>query len=346
MIALVALAINDANNMAIAVYNAFSPATAQGNGLARVVKINGIIQQTATNSTVDVQLDGAAGTTITNGSVKDNNGIIWDLPPSVIIDVSGVSIETATCETTGAVAALPGTVTQINTPTLGWTSVTNPSAAAIGSAAETDAALRARQTISTALASVTPMDSIDGAIAAIAGVSRYVLFENDTGVVDANGLPAHSISAVIDGGDVNEIAQTLYSRKGQGVSTYGTTSITIADVYNNPHVIQFSRPVDVPIYIAITMTAFIGYTTAIGNQIKAAIADYINSLSIGADVLLSRVYSPANLGVMSGGNSQYYDIMDLQIGKVSTALAAANINIAWNESPTCDASNIILTVSS
>jgi uncharacterized phage protein gp47/JayE len=196
------------------------------------------------------------------------------------------------------------------------------------------------------LASTTPLDAIDGAIAGLSGVSRYVLFENDTGTVDANGLPAHSISAVIEGGDVNEIAQTLYSRKGQGVSTNGTTSITIADVYGNLHVIEFSRPVDVPIYVAITITAFIGYTTAIGNQIKTAIADYINSLSIGADVLLSRVYSPANLGVVSGGNSQYYDIIDLQIGKVSTALAAANINIAWNESPTCDVNNIILTVSS
>jgi uncharacterized phage protein gp47/JayE len=346
MIALVALAINDANNMAIAVYNAFSPATAQGNGLASVVKINGIIQQVATNSTVDVQLNGAAGTTITNGSVKDNNGVIWDLPATTTIGTDGTVTVTATSETTGAIAALPGTVTQINTPTLGWTSVTNASAAAIGSAAETDTELRARQTISTTLASTTPLDAIDGAIAGLSGVSRYVLFENDTGAVDANGLPAHSISAVIEGGDVNEIAQTLYSRKGQGVSSNGTTSITIADVYGNPHVIQFSRPVDVPIYIAITMTAFIGYTTAIGNQIKTAIADYINSLSIGADVLLSRVYSPANLGVVSGGNSQYYDIMNLQIGRVSTALSTANITIAWNESPTCDVSNINLTVSS
>ncbi len=346
MVALVALAIHDANNTAIAVYNAFSPATAQGNGLASVVKINGIIQKTATNSTVDVLLDGAAGTTITNGSVKDNNGVIWALPTTTTIDVDGTVTVTATCATTGAIAALPGTVTQINTPTRGWTSVTNPGAAAIGSAAETDAELRARQAISTALASTTPLDAIDGAIAGLSGVSRHVLFENDTGTVDVNGLPAHSISVVVEGGDVANIAQTIYSKKGQGVSTYGTTTITIADVYNNPHAVQFSRPVDIPIYIAITMTAFIGYTTVIGNQIKAAIADYINGLSIGADVLLSRVYSPANLGVMSGGNSQYYDILDLQIGKAANAVAATNIIIAWDESPTCDVNNIILTVSS
>jgi hypothetical protein len=64
---------------------------------------------------------------------------------------------------------------------------------------------------------------------------------------------------------------------------------------------------------------YLGYTSLIGDQIKAAIADYINSLKIGDDVLLSRVYSPANLGVVSGGNSRYYDITSLQIGKQRAA---------------------------
>ncbi len=346
MVALAALAVHDANNTAIAVYNAFSPSTATGNGLASVVKINGIIKKTATSSTVDVQLSGAAGTTITNGSVKDGNGVIWNLPSTVVIDVTEPVTVTATCATSGAVTALPGTVTQINTPTLGWASVTNPSAASVGSALETDAELRARQTISTSLASLTPFDAVDGAIANLSGVTRHVIFENDTGTADVNDLPPHSISLVVEGGDVSDIAETLYSKKGQGVSTYGTTSITIADVYNNPHVVQFSRPVNVPIYIAITMTAFIGYTSVIGNQIKAAIADYINGLSIGSDVLLSRVYSPANLGAVSGGDSRYYDIIDLAIGKSPDTLAAGNIDILWDESPTCEVNNIVLTVSS
>jgi hypothetical protein len=74
----------------------------------------------------------------------------------------------------------------------------------------------------------------------------------------------------------------------------------------------------VPIYVAITIRVFAGYTSLIGDQIKAAIADYINSLKIGDDVLLSRVYSPANLGVVSG-NSRYYDITSLQIGKQRAA---------------------------
>lgn len=346
MVALVALAIHDANNTAIQVYSSFSPSTGMADALTRNVKINGITRKSATNSTVDVTLTGTAGTTITNGSVKDANGIIWNLPASVTIDTGGSVIATATCATSGAVAAVIGSVNQINTPTRGWTSVTNASAATVGTAVEKDSDLRIRQGQSVALPSLTPFDAVDGALANVDGVTRHKLYENDTGAVDSNGLPAHSISAVVDGGDATVIAQTIRGKKGQGVATYGTTSVTVSDTYGNPHVISFYRSTDVPIYISLALKVFTGYTTQIGEQIKQATADYINSLLIGDDVLLSRVYSPANLGVVSGGNAKYYDISSLKIGKSAGAVAAANVDIAFNESASCSTANIALTVTS
>ncbi|NIF20250.1 baseplate J/gp47 family protein [Candidatus Pantoea multigeneris] len=346
MVALVALAINDANNTAVTVYNSFSPSTAQSDALTRNVKINGITRNGATNSTVDLVLSGTAGTTITNGSVKDANGIIWNLPASVTIDTGGSVIATATCANSGTVAAVIGSVNQINTPTRGWTSVTNASTATVGTAVETDSALRIRQGQSVALPSLTPFDAVDGALENVDGVTRHKLYENDTGSADSNGLPAHSLSAIVDGGDATVIAQTIRGKKGQGVATYGTTSVTVPDTYGNPHAINFYRSTDVPIYIALSLKVFTGYTTQIGEQIKQAIADYINSLLIGDDVLLSRVYSPANLGVVSGGNAKYYDISLLQIGKSAGAVAAANVVIAFNESASCSTANIALTVTS
>lgn len=343
MVALMALSIHDANTTAIAVYNSYSPSTALSDALTRNVKINGIGRKGETRSVVDLVLAGTIGTEITNGSVRDDNGIIWNLPSTATIDGNPV---TATCNTTGAIAALPGTVTTINTPTRGWTSVTNPSAATVGAAAETDAELRIRQAQSVALPSLTPFEAVDGAIASIAGVTRHKLYENDTGAVDANGLPAHSISAIVDGGDATTIAQTIRGKKGQGVATYGKTPIVVPDKYGNPHTISFSRPVNVPIYVSITMQVFTGYTTQIGEQIKTAIADYVNSLTIGDDVLLSRIYSPANLGVVSGGNARYYDITDLKIGKSAGGVAAANVVIAYDEAASCSTANIAITVTS
>lgn len=343
MVALVALAIHDANNTAIAVYNSYSPSTALTDALSRNVKINGISRKGETRSTVDLVLTGTTGTTITNGSVRDDNGIVWNLPATTTIDGNPV---TATCNTSGAVAALAGTITKINTPTRGWVSVNNPTAATVGAAAETDSELRIRQTQSVALPSMTPFDAVDGALANIAGVTRHKLYENDTGTVDANGLPAHSISAIVDGGDATTIAQTIRGKKGQGVATYGTTTVQVPDYYGNPHNISFSRPVDVPVYVAITLRVFTGYTSQIGEDIKKAVSDYINSLKIGDSVLLSRIYSPANLGVVSGGNARYYDITELLIGKVAGSEAAANIAIAYDESASCTTANISITVSS
>ncbi|EKZ9351413.1 baseplate J/gp47 family protein [Salmonella enterica] len=344
MVALVALAIHDANNTAISVYNCFSPATGYGAALTSNVKINGIARKGATNSTVDLLLTGTAGTTITNGTVKDTNNVIWRLPASVVIGVDGTVTVTAICSNSGAVAALAGTITTINTPTRGWTSVTNPAAATVGAPAETDAELRIRQGQSVAILSITPFEGVDGAIANIAGVTRRKLYENDTGKTDGNGLPPHSISAIVDGGDVTEIARAIRGNKGQGVRTWGKTSVTVPDKYGNPHIISFSRPTDVPVYGKITLTVFAGYTSQIGVQIQQAVADYINRLMIGNQVLLSRIYSPANLGVVSGGNARYYDIQELLIGKSPEAVAAANINIAYDESASCKPENIIITV--
>ncbi|ENG0940935.1 baseplate J/gp47 family protein [Salmonella enterica] len=344
MVALVALAIHDANNTAISVYNCFSPVTGYGAALTSNVKINGIARKGATNSTVDLLLTGTAGTAITNGTVKDTNNVIWRLPASVVIGVDGTVTATAICSKSGAVAAPAGAITTINTPTRGWTSVTNPAAAAVGAPAETDAELRIRQGQSVAIPSITPFEGVDGAIANIAGVTRHKLYENDTGKTDGNGLPPHSISAIVDGGDVTEIAKIIRGNKGQGVRTWGKTSVTVPDKYGNPHIISFSRPTDVPVYGKITLKVFAGYTSQIGVQIQQAVADYINRLMIGDQVLLSRIYSPANLGVVSGGNARYYDIQELLIGKSPEAVAAANINIAYDESASCKPENIIITV--
>lgn len=344
MVALVALAIHDANNTAISVYRSFSPATALGDALTSNVKINGITRRAATNSTVDLLLTGTVGTAITNGSVRDTNSVVWNLPATVVIGSDGTVVATATCANSGAVAAVAGSVNGINTPTRGWASVTNPLAATVGVAAETDAELRVRQSQSVALASLTPFDAVDGAIANVEGVTRHKLFENDQEVTDSNGLPPHSISAIVEGGDATEIANTIRSVKGQGVSTYGTTSAIVTDKYGNPYTIRFSRPIDVPVYVSITLKALTGYSSEVGDEIKAAVASYINSLAIGDSVLLSRVYSPANLGVVSGGNARYYDIMELLIGRSADDVAAANLVVAYDESASCSVDNIALVV--
>lgn len=346
MVALYALGIHDANNTAIDVYNSFSPATGRGRALGSNVKINGITRKIATSSTADVVVTGDVGTLIAAGSIRDANGLLWDLPVNVNIPASGNVTVTATCRTPGPVAAMANSITRIANPTRGWLSVTNPLAATIGVAGETDAQLRQRQVRSTALPSITTMDGLDGALLDVAGVSRVRVYENDQDIADANGLPPHSISCIVEGGDANQIAIVISKKKDQGTSTFGTTTVNLTGKYGEPKAIKFSRPVIVEVFVDIEIKTYPGYTSQIAEEIKAEIAKYINSLRFDDDVLLSRIYSPANLGVMSGGDSKYYDITSLKIGKSASTVASSNISIAYNEAAHSLIANIKITASS
>lgn len=345
MLAIYALGIHDANNTSIAVYNSFSPASGIGRALSSNVKINGITRKLATNSTADVVIEGDVGVQITSGSVRDTNGVIWNLPASVIIPQSQSITVTAICSIPGPVVALAGTINRIATPTRGWRTVNNPAAATPGESGENDAQLRQRQTRSTALPSQTTMEGVDGALLNIAGVTRLRSYENDTETTDSNGLPAHSMCCIVDGGDATEIATVIAGKKDVGTTTFGTTTINLVGRYGEPKHIRFSRPTVVDIFVDITLTTYPGYTTSTADRIKAEVAKYINSLRIGDPVLLSRVYSPANLGVMSGGESRFYDITSLEIGKSASTTASANIAILFDEAAHCDVANIKVTAS-
>ncbi|MFI7997895.1 baseplate J/gp47 family protein [Serratia marcescens] len=342
MLAIYALGIHDANNTAIAVYNSFSPATAQGRGLASNVKINGIAVTPASRSTADVRIVGQVGTPITNGTVRDSNGISWSLPASVVIGIDGTVTVTATCQIDGAVVAPAGSITEIGTPTRGWQSVTNPAAATAGRKVETDAELRQRQAKSVAIPSLTVLDGIMGAVATLDGVERYRGYENDTSVTDANGLPPHSISLVVAGGDVAAIAKTIATKKTPGGGTYGTTTISVTDKYGIVHAISFFRPTSVDIFARVEIKALQGYTSAVGEEIRTAVAAYINEIEIGDPVYLTRLFLPANLN--GSADSATFDITDLQIGTSLDSLAPANVVIGFNAVAACAPANVEVVV--
>lgn len=340
-IGILAAAINDANAAAIAVYNAFSPATAQGNGLSSVVKINGISRAEASNSQVNVLLTGVAGTTITNGVVQDANSVKWSLPSSVVIPPAGTIIVTATCQKPGAIAAAIGSVTVIATPTLGWQSVTNPSSASLGAAMETDAALRRRQAQSVALPSTTVLAGLMGALQAIDGVTQVGIYENDTGSTDANGLPAHSIAAVVQGGDSLEIAQAILNHKTPGAYTHGTTSVTVHDAVGIPYTIRYFVPTDAQIKVKITLHALTGYSATVEQAIKDSIAAYINALPFGQDVLVTRLYLPALLSGAEGVDT--YELVTLEVALGAGSFGTSDIPIAFNAQATCSTADITIT---
>lgn len=321
-------------NIAQSNYNSFSPLTAIGKALSTQVKINGIAREIAGYSQVDVYIVGQVGTVISNGIVADTLSQKWNLPETVTIPLSGDITVTATAQNAGNISAAANTVTTIFTPTRGWQTVNNPTAAVAGAPVESDAQLRIRQTESVAQPARTVFESTVGLVAAQTGVLRYRGYENDSNVTDSDGIPAHTISIVVEGGDDTAIAQAIWSKKTPGTGTYGTTAETIFDQFGTPDTIRFYRPTSVVIGVNIEIEALAGYVSTTEDLIKAAVADYLNSLRIGDDVYISRLYTPANLGGTSEGDT--YDITLLEINADGGAFAAANIDLTFIEAAFCD----------
>lgn len=330
MISIFALKIYDTFQAVELDYNNRSPKTAIGTALDGLVKINGLTRKKASYSTVQVTLTGDAGTQVVRGVVRDSNDVQWALPYVVNIGNAGTVTITATCKKIGAVGAPAGSVTGIVTPTKGWVSVTNKEQAVLGRPVETDKQLRARQTISVANPSQAVIESTKGAIAAVSGVTRYSVLENDTNITDSHGIPGHSISAIVEGGADAEIAKAIYLRKSPGCGTYGTTAINVFNAENVATKIKFFRPAYVKIDVRICVKKLTGYTKEVEAAIINYVKYYLSILAIGQSVYLSSIWAVAARAIADITNPTF-SVVEVKLGIAGSNPTVANIPISFNQ---------------
>ena len=348
MLSIFALVQSDTLQAMVYAYNARSPETAIGTSLDSVVKLNGIKRKAASHSTCEVKITGTPFTQILNGAVRDRAGLIWDLPSSVIIDSGGVTYTVATCKEPGAVSALAGDLNEIDTPTYGWISVENEVAAVLGNKEETDAQLRERQTISTADPSQTMLAGTKGAIAALKNVSRYAVYENDTNTAEVttdnpHGLPAHSVTCVVEGGTNEDVAEAIFLHKGIGCYTHGDVEVEYTDQNDYINRIRFFRPDYKDIFVKVVIKKYTGYISTMTSKVREAVYDYLAALTIGSDVsasVLSNIITACNPSL----TKPIFGIKDLKIGLSKETLAAQDITVGFKEIPNPSYANIEVTL--
>ncbi len=343
LLAIQALALYDVGQLAVSVYNSFSPQTGQGAGLSRTVKINGLARRAASRSSVQLLLAGAPGTVIASGVASDVAGNKWLLPASVTIPASGQITVTASAEILGDVRAAAGEIAQIATPTRGWVSVTNPAAAEPGAPVESDATLRARQRVSTALPSKTVLEGVAGAVADLSGVTRSKAYENDTHLADANGLPPHATCMVVEGGDELAIAQAIAAKKTPGGPTFGGVAVTVADRYGMPNTIRFARTRPVPAVAVVRIRPLAGYVSPTGDAIKANLASHMDAHKIGEEVLLSKLYTPVNAAEPTAG-VKTFDVVELLLARPGSTPLAQNLVLDFDEVAVGDLESITVEI--
>lgn len=342
-LAIRALAQFDTNQAVIAAYNIFMPTFAQGVGLSNLVKINGLQRLIASASTATVTVTGTVGTQIVNGVAQDVNGNLWNLPVQVIIPFSGSIDVIASCQTVGAIGASPNTINRIFNPQLGWQTVNNALGAIQGAPVETDAALRQRQTISVSLPAQTPLQAISAAVAQVAGVSESIVYENPTNAVDANGLPPHSISAVVAGGAPLNIATVIERTKSLGTGTFGSTSQIVIDPAGLPITINYFVLVQTPVFVSLTIKALTGYNSSTGLVIQNAIVSFINSLAIGQSVRINWVNAAAQM-ISNPTLGETFEVTVLTQGFSASPVGTTDLTIPFNQQAISVVGNIVLTV--
>ena len=353
LISIISLKMADTMRALQYAYNQTSPATAIGAGLDRIVKLNGVARKPYSFSTVLLTITGTAGTVITNGVAQDVNGNQWALSSPVTIPGGGSINVTATCTLPGNITAAAGTVTIIATPTGGWTSVTNAAVASPGVPIETDSKLRARQALSVALPSKTMLNGTIAAIGQLLGVTRYNIVENPTGAVDSNQTPAHSLTAVVEGGTQAAIAQLIYNNRGigcltngqvNGVNVAGTVTVNVADPTTG-FVLPMSfisPPTYVPIYVSLSVHLLPGGTSATLTAIQTAVVNYLNSLQIGELVSLSALYAAA-MAVTPNLAVPIFTIRALTSGTAPSPAGTVDINMLFYQVAQGVTANVVVT---
>jgi len=125
------------------------------------------------------------------------------------------------------------------------------------------------------------------------GVTHVAVEENTTATT-SGGIPPYTIHCVVDGGADQDIAKTIWETKGCTTPMLGSQTVVYIDENSIPRTVKFDRPTAVDIDVRVTYVSYPEEPTPVDWQttLKQAVADYINGLGLGLDVLPSKLYVP------------------------------------------------------
>lgn len=252
------------------VNSGFDPDQAFGRVLDQRIAINGITRNEGTYTFQDIEittdralnligLDGQANelnpTVSGLYTVKDDAGTLFYLLSSQVIVGASTTAFNFRAAAIGQVEVTPNTITTGETVLAGITNINNPSGVnSIGENEESDAKVKVRRRISTAISSVGNLDGLEAALRDLDGVTTALAEENDTNVTDSNGTEAHTIWCIVEGGDPDEIGRVIYSKKTTGCGMRGDEVVQIPRTNSRFYNSRFDRPGNEDLYIRMSLS--------------------------------------------------------------------------------------------
>lgn len=200
----------------------------------------------------------------------------------------------------GVVTGVAYDISEIVNQAAGWDGATNLADADVGREIATDAELRALREQELAAGGSSPINALRAELLRVPDVEAVSIFQNVTDLTDADGLPPHSVEAVVRGPDSpsaafdQSIRDALLAGVAAGIKTAsatGATSVTgtATDDQGTVHSITFSRPTNIPIYIDIEVLVDTNFPDDGEDQIKAAIVEWGDAQATGKDAVASAI---------------------------------------------------------
>lgn len=351
-------AIIAAKNAAIVEFvNQINPDKASGFMQDAIARIYFLDRIAGAPTSVQCTLVGGQGTNIPVGAqAQDTSGNLYVCTEAGVIGSGGtVSLPFANV-VNGPVPCPTNTLTQIYKTIPGWDTINNPSDGVLGQDVETQQAFAYRRAQSVALNARGSLPSIYAATFDVQGVLDVYVFENTTNAtinVGATAYPlvAHSLYVAAVGGEVQDVANAIWSKKDVGCDYNGNTTATVVDTsgYQKPYptyTVKYEIPPALPIKFAVQLAADAGLPSNIVALVKAAIISAFNGTNegerarIGALLLASRFYPPViNIGITIGSP---VSVLSILLGSATPTLTSQLIGI--DQAPTIAESDISVSI--
>src|SRR5579859_3935544 len=339
--------VSDIWELSQASYNSRFRSSASGVSLDNVGDLTGVKRIGPATSIVYVTAIGIPGTVLSAGRIFSVTGTGAKFTTIADATLDGSGSANILCQSVdeGPIPAPAGTLTTIETPVSGLTSVTNTLDAKLGRLIETDPAYRIRQSNENGAAGSSTFEATRTDILEVDGVLEAFVYENDTDSTDGYGRPPHTIEAVVRGGDDDAVRSAIFGSKAAGIDTVGTTVGTVTDSQLTTHTIRFNRPTEKNVYVIVDVTkqtdpAKPQYPVDGDDQVKAAIVAYGQAnYGIADDVITHALFAPV-LGVQG-----VIDVPLIYVGLTSSPTFSANLPMDIRDIPILDTSRIVVVSS-
>lgn len=264
--------------------------------------------------------------TVTGSGSNAVMDLKYDTPQPIVVGarlaISSLSVYgTFAATRPGPTVLLPGGLDTIVTPISGWESVTNRSPGTTGRNAETDSELRSRRAKSLKLGGQNTIESITATLGQLPGVLTQRVAVNNGDTTNAEGIPGHSIRAIVDGGVAEDIARVLFDYVAAGIGYYGSITIDVpSEVTGTTFPVKFDRPTNVQFYVTVTFNDSANTPVNAVQAIRDALTAYAAELTIAEPVLYTRLFTPINAVI---GDGAY--VTELKIGLAPSPTGTTNL---------------------